>query len=88
MLLAILFALGTANFAINKAVIESEHPLLDTLPTFLRAAGGRATLGFEFIVLLAAMMFAAHGWTTAAWAYVLYSALNGIMAWIVLNHRF
>lgn len=87
MLLTILFALGTANFAAHKAVLESGHPLLDTLPATLRADGGRFSLLFEFLVLLAAMLLTAQGWPAAAWGYGIYSALNMIMAWLVLTDR-
>lgn len=74
--LALLFALGIANFAIHKAVLDSGHPMLDALPRFYRASAGRASLVFEFLVLLAAMLLAGNGWTGAVWAYLVYSALN------------
>lgn len=87
MLLALLFIVGTLNFTAHKAVLESGHPILETLPRTLRDGGGRLSLGFEFLVLLGAMLFAAHGWPAAAWAYGLYSALNCLLAWLVITRR-
>lgn len=87
MMLALLFALGTANFALHKAVLESGHPLLDALPQFYRAHGGRISLGFEFLVLLAAMLLAGNGWTAMGYAYAIYSLFNFLSGWLVLTDR-
>lgn len=85
MLIAVLFILGIANFAAHKAVLESNHPMLDALPSFYRSAGGRFSLVFEFVVLLVAMLLTYDGWSGAATAYGIYSALNFVTAWLVLN---
>ena len=45
MLLGILFILGMINFAVHKAVLESNHPLLDTLPAAVRARLAGCGLG-------------------------------------------
>lgn len=87
MLLFILFILGTANFAVQKAVLESRHPMLDALPGFYRSGGGRFSLGFEFIILVVAMVLAAQGWGGAVVAYGIYSALNLGTAWLILSGR-
>ncbi|MBX7482216.1 hypothetical protein [Qipengyuania qiaonensis] len=87
MLLGVLFVLGIVNFAVHKAVLESDHPLLDTLPRPFTANGGRLSLAVEFLVLLASMMLSAHGWPAAAWGYALYSALNAITGWLLLDDR-
>lgn len=87
MLLGLLFILGTANFALHKAVLESGHPMLDALPSFYRTGGGRVSLAFEFVVLLVAMLLAANGWPGAGWAYTVYSAVNILSAWLVLTGR-
>ncbi|QYJ07332.1 hypothetical protein [Qipengyuania flava] len=85
--LLILFALGVLNFAANKAVLESGHPLLETLPRAVRSGGGRISLLFEYGVLVAAMLLAAHGWPAAVWGYGVYTGLNTVMAWVVTTHR-
>lgn len=87
MFLVVLFGLGVANFAVHKAVLESGHPMLDALPGFYRASGGRFSLWFEFFVLLAAMLLAGNGWPGAAMAYGVYSLINFATAWLVLTGR-
>lgn len=87
MLLLILFLLGVANFAVHKAVLESGHPMLDALPSFYRSGRGRISLGFEFAVLLVAMLLAGNGWPGAVTAYAIYSLLNFGTGWLVLTGR-
>ena len=87
MLIALLFALGVANFAANKAVLESGHPILDELPGLFRSWGGRMPLVAEFCVLLAAMMMTAQGYPGFAWGYLAYSAIGLLSAWAILSHR-
>ena len=69
MLLGILFVLGTVNFAVHKAVLESNHPMLDTLPQSFTANGGKLSLVIEFCVLIVAMALSDNGWPAAAWVY-------------------
>lgn len=88
MMIGMIFLLGIVNFAVHKAVIESAHPLLDTLPASFRARGGRLSLLFEFLLLVGAMLMAANGWPISAWVYGLYSALNIITGWLLLTGRF
>lgn len=83
--LGIIAALGIGNFAIHRAVLESGHPLVEQMPEFLAVLGGRLTLFAEFAVLLAALMLAANGWPELAWAYLAYSVLNAIAAWLILR---
>lgn len=87
MVIALLFALGIANFAMHKAVLESGHPVLDALPRVFRHGNGRVSLGFEFLVLLAAMLLAANGWTAAAVLYGCYTLLNLFAGWMMLGGR-
>lgn len=87
MLLIVLFGLGVANFALHKAVLESDHPILDTLPGMLRRNGGRISLLLEFLVLLVAMLLTANGWPGAVWLYGGYSLVNALGAWLVLEGR-
>lgn len=89
MSLAILitFVLGTGNFALHKAVMESGHPLLGRMPWFYHALGGHFSLVVEFLMLLAALLFVAQGYGGAAIAYVVYSMLNSFSAWLILTDR-
>lgn len=86
MIVAILFLLGIANFALNRAVLESGHELVEQFP---RLFGGRGTISlvFEFAVLVAAMLFAANGSPGVIWAYTIYSGANAVAAWLMLSHR-
>lgn len=83
----IIFVLGIGNFALHRAVLESGHPLIGQMPSFVQVLGGRLTLVAEFLVLLAALLLAASGWTGLAWAYLTYSMLNAAAAWLILSGR-
>lgn len=87
MAIALIFLLGICNFALHKAVLESGHPLIGQMPWFVHMLGGKLTLATEFLVLLAAMLLAASGWSGLAWAYLAYSALNAVAAWLILSGR-
>lgn len=87
MLIAILFILGIGNFALNRAVLESGHPMVTRSPWFAYAMAGRISLGIEFVVLLSAMLLAYAGWSGAVWIYAAYSSLNALAAWLILSGR-
>lgn len=87
MAIAIIFLLGIGNFALHRAVLESDHPLVGRLPWYIHMMGGKISLAFEFLVLLAAMLLAANGWPGLAWAYGFYSVLNAIAAWLIMSGR-
>lgn len=84
---AIILVLGVANFALHRAVLDSGHPIVEQVPGFIHRFGGRLTLAAEFAVLLVALLLAANGWPELAWAYLAYSVLNGLSAWLVLTER-
>ncbi len=85
MLLIIVFFLGIANFAANKAVLDSNHVMLDRLPGIFRS--GALPLAAEFIVLAGAMLMIANGWPGVVWAYGLYSCVTLGSAWAILTDR-
>ena len=87
MAIVIVFFLGIANFAAHRAVLESGHPLVDSIPRAFQAMGGRMSLVVEFAMLLGAMWMVSVGSTGWAIAYVCYSALNGLAAWLILTGR-
>ncbi|WP_379922957.1 hypothetical protein [Erythrobacter sp. R86502] len=84
---AIIFLLGIANFAINRAVFDSDHPLLARLPQVSRAMGRRAALASEFAVLFFALLLSVEGWPGFVWAYALYTIFNAGAAWLILTRR-
>ncbi|WP_332872405.1 hypothetical protein [Allopontixanthobacter confluentis] len=87
MVLIVIFMLGIGNFALHRAVLESRHPLLGQMPWFVHMLGGRVTMVTEFVVLLASMLLAANGWPSLVWAYLGYTALNAVAAWLILTRR-
>ncbi|HYD23252.1 MAG TPA: hypothetical protein VEB68_00520 [Croceibacterium sp.] len=81
------FLLGIGNFAMHKAVLDSRHPLLAEVPRALRLLGGRASMIAEFVLLLGALLLVASGHPEWGLAYLAYSALNGLSAWLILSRR-
>ncbi len=87
MVILFTFLLGIGNFALNKAILESAHPLVSAIPAILRANGGRLALVGEFGVLLTALLLVANGQPGWSWAYLAYSLSNGVAAWLILSDR-
>lgn len=85
--LTIIFILGIANFTMQRAVLESGHPIVNQMRELMALGGQRFILVLEFAVLLGALLLAANGWPAIAWAYLAYSALNAITAWLILTGR-
>ena len=86
MAIILTFLLGVGNFAVHKAVLESRHPMLAQMP-WMGMLGGRFSLALEFILLVGALLLAVTdnpGW---GWAYLAYSALNGVAGWLILSRR-
>jgi hypothetical protein len=83
----IIFLLGIANFAINRAVFDREHPLFARLPQSSQVLGRRAALVSEFAVLFFALLLSVEGWPGFAYAYAAYTAFNALAAWLILSRR-
>jgi hypothetical protein len=83
----VIFLLGVGNFALNRAVFDSGHPLLARLPRTSRILGNRAALVTEFAVLFFALLLSVNGWPGFAWAYLAYTAFNAAVAWLILSGR-
>lgn len=87
MAILITFLLGIGNFALHHAVMDSGHPLLGKMPWFYHALGGRFTMIVEFMLLFAALMFAADDVVSGPIAYVIYSVLNSFSAYLILTNK-
>lgn len=87
MLVALVFLLGVTNFAVHRAVLNSEHPLLGHVPWFFHLLGGQFSLLVEFVMLLGAMLMVAGGSSGWMWFYAGYSAVNAGSAWLILSGR-
>ena len=83
----IIFLMGIANFAINRAMFESGHPLFARLPQISQTLGRRAALVSEFAVLLVALMLSVKGWPVFAFIYGVYTAMNALAAWLIVTRR-
>ncbi|MCC6942074.1 MAG: hypothetical protein IT551_10765 [Novosphingobium sp.] len=87
MAILITFLLGICNFALHHAIMDSGHPLLGKMPWFYHALGGRFTMIVEFMLLFAALMFAADDVVSGPIAYVIYSVLNSFSAYLILTNK-
>jgi len=86
MAILIIFVLGVGNFAMHRAVLASRHPMLRESRWFSRL-GGRVGLSIEFAFLLAAFLLATYASPMWAWAYLGYTLINGLGAWLILSRR-
>ena len=86
MAIVLTFLLGIGNFAMHKAVLESRHPMLAQMPWF-EFYGGRFSLALEFLLLVGALLLTSSGHPGWGWAYLGYSALNGLAGWLILSRR-
>ena len=87
MVILFVFLLGVGNFALQRAVLSSRHPVLREMRWLVEGLGGRASLLLEFVLLFVALLLVAGGHPGWAWAYLGYSALNGVSAWLLLSGR-
>jgi hypothetical protein len=87
MALIVLFFLGVGNFAMHRAVVNSGHPMLMRAPWATHRMGGWFGLGMEYLMLLACMTMTDHGSQGWVWGYGLYTATNGLAAWLILSRR-
>jgi hypothetical protein len=87
MAILIIFLLGIGNFALHRAIMDSGHPLLDQLPWFYHALSSRLSLVVEFLMLLGGLLLASEGHAWGALAYLAYSLLNAISAWLILSGK-
>lgn len=83
----VIFVLGIANFALNRAVFDSRHPLFARLPRASRLLGNRAALVTEFVVLFFALLLSVNGWPGFVWAYLVYTAFNALAAWLITGRK-
>ncbi|MBD3729830.1 MAG: hypothetical protein IE933_09010 [Sphingomonadales bacterium] len=87
MAIFIITLLGIGNFALNRAVLESQHPLFGREAWLPGGLGVRISFASEFLLLLAALWFAANGSPELGWAYFAYSLFNATAAWLILTRR-
>lgn len=87
MLIAIIaiFCAGVGNFAMHRAFMESDDPLIrQMMKPLADKAGPHITYIFEFLLLVGAMAIAVQSWFTALMLYGLYTIFNAMaFSWIM-----
>lgn len=75
-LIAIFFA-GIANFALHRAMVESDDPVIvAALKPFRDKLGPYATYSVEFLFLVSALTITGQHWFMGLMMYGIYTALN------------
>ncbi len=88
MVLIFCFLMGTANFAMHKAVAESGHPFVeDTKRYFGKYFGPYSSYAIELLLLIGAMLFAYEGSLIIALIYWAYTGMNALATWLLLSGR-
>lgn len=88
MLLILCFLMGVGNFAMHKAVAESDHPFVqDTKRYFGTHFGTNGSYAIELMFLIGAMLFAYDGSMLVAIFYGAYTAFNVFATWMLLTGR-
>jgi hypothetical protein len=79
-----IFCAGIANFAMHRAFMESDDPLIQQMVKPLAdKAGPHITYIFEFLLLVGAMAIATRSWFAALMLYGLYTMFNAMaFSWI------
>ncbi len=85
--LIIVFFLGIANFAMHRAVVESGHPIFAQFVEQTGRVGALILLSVELALLIGALAMVQAGFWGWVIAYGIYSAVNGVSAWMILSNR-
>ena len=82
-----IFCAGVGNFAMHRAFIESDDPLVqEIVRPLIRKVGPHTTYVFEFLLLVGAMAIATRTWFTGLMLYGLYTIFGTLtFSWIM--HR-
>lgn len=87
LLMVLCFLLGVANFAMQKAILASGHPVLAQIAGGRQVLLGRAAFAAEFLVLVSVLAMVADGHAAWCLAYLGYSGVNALAAWALLRAR-
>lgn len=84
-----IFCAGVGNFAMHRAFMESDDPLIRQMVKPLAdKAGPHVTYIFEFLLLVGAMAIAVQNWFIALMLYGLYTVFNAMaFSWIMQRPR-
>lgn len=88
MYIFIIFLCGIGNFAMHKAMLESNHPIMaEARGSFRKILGPHGSYFLEFFMLVAAMIFANMGMLTAVIFYFVYTLANCAAAWVLFSNK-
>ncbi|MEH6662919.1 MAG: hypothetical protein V7679_14835 [Parasphingorhabdus sp.] len=88
MYIFVIFLCGIANFAMHKAMLESNHPIMaEARGSFRKILGPHGSYFLEFFMLVAAMIFANMDMLTAVIFYFVYTLANCAAAWVLFFHK-
>lgn len=74
-----IFCAGIANFAMHRAFVESDDPMVQAMVRpFLDRVGPYFTYSVEFTLLLGAFLLASRNWFVGLLLYGLYTIVNAI----------
>jgi hypothetical protein len=91
MIIAIIaiFCAGVGNFAMHRAFMESDDPLIQQMIKPMTSKGGPyITYILEYLLLIGAMALATRGWFAALMLYGLYTIFNAMaFSWVMNRPR-
>jgi hypothetical protein len=88
MFIFIIFLCGIANFAMHKAMMDSNHTMITAARTsFSKFLGPYGSYILEFGMLAAALIFANMGMLSAVIFYAIYTLANGAGAWVLFSNK-
>lgn len=87
--MAAIFLAGIGNFAMHRAFMECDDPLVQQVVRPLAAkVGPYVTYVFEFLLLVGALAIATRSWFAALILYGLYTVFNAMaFSWIMNRPR-
>jgi hypothetical protein len=84
----IIFICGIGNFAMHKAMMESDHPMItEARGSFSKLLGPYGSYILEFFMLTAALIFANLGMLSAVIFYGIYTLANGAGAYVLFSNK-
>ncbi|GAB5482156.1 hypothetical protein [Sphingorhabdus sp. EL138] len=84
----IIFICGIGNFAMHKAMMESDHPMItEARGSFSKLLGPYGSYILEFAMLAAALIFANMGMLSAVFFYGIYTLANCAGAYVLFSNK-
>ena len=88
MYIFVIFLCGVANFAMHKAMLESNHPVIaEARGSFRKILGPYGSDMLEFFMLVSAMIFANMGMLSVVIFYFVYTLANCAAAWVLFFNK-